>query len=36
MGVSAERIESPDALTMALREAQSAGEPRLLDVSVSD
>ena len=36
MGVQAERIESPDALTMALREAQSAGAPRLLDVSVSD
>lgn len=35
MGVSAERIDSPDALALALREAQAAGEPRLLDVTVS-
>ena len=34
MGVSAARIDSPDALAIALREAQAAGEPRLLDVSV--
>lgn len=35
MGVSAERIDSPDSLARALREAQAAGEPRLLDVTVS-
>ena len=35
MGVSAERIDSPDSLALALREAQAAGEPRLLDVTVS-
>lgn len=34
MGVSAERIDSPDSLALALREAQAAGEPRLLDVTV--
>ena len=35
MGVKAVRVEGPVALAEALREAQAAGEPRLLDVAVA-
>jgi len=34
--VPARRVERPDDIVPALREAMAAGAPRLLDVSVAD
>jgi benzoylformate decarboxylase len=36
MGVAARRVERPDDIVPALREAMAAGAPRLLDVSVAN